>query len=400
MASERFSRREFMKTGLVTGEAAALGLLGGRVLAGSSPLIIKKRAEGEPYKIGILGCGNRSKAHIAALNGVAEIEIAALCDVVPHKMDQREALIKGKMPSPRPRHYTDLEKMVQQEDLDAVAVVLPNHLHKLGTIAALQAGKHVFCEKPMALTVADCNEMIAVSERTQRAVQIGTQRRHSTRYKKAVEAIRNSSVGRILSSDINSYRGDWRVPAEDEYPPGVEYWRMNQDKCGGVVYEMGAHIIDVNNWIFDSEPLTVVSLQGVNDLALRRRDSTDTGGVLVRYANGALMNYGGNLYAHGPSAADYFFAVNGTVKLGEGDLEITYGYARGFPTQEPLPKPVKMKLSGGDGTNGQWHYFARVLAGQAEPYPNGYMGRQSIQICQGAIISALEKKVVNVRELA
>jgi predicted dehydrogenase len=252
----------------------------------------------------------------------------------------------------------------------------------------------------MALTVADCNEMIAVSERTQRAIQIGTQRRHSNRYKTAVETIRKASVENILSSDINSYRGDWRVPAEDEYPPGVQYWRLNQDQCGGVVYEMGAHIIDVNNWIFDSEPLTVVSLQGVNDLALRTRNSTDHGGVLVRYANGALMNYGGNLYAHGPSAADYFFAVNGTIKLGEGELEINYGYARGFPSQEPLPKPVKMKLSGGDGTNDQWDYFARVLAGQADPYPDGYMGRQSIQICQGAIVSAQERTVVNVNDLA
>jgi len=397
MSSERVSRREFMREGLIAGEAAALTLLSGhRVLAGNRPLIIDKPSHGGPYKIGILGCGNRSKAHISSLNEVPEIEVAALCDIVPHKMDERAKLIRQ---GPEPRKHVDMEKMLQQENLDAVAVVVPNHLHKHGTIAALEAGKHVFCEKPMALTVADCNEMIAVSERTRKAIQIGTQRRHSNRYKKAVETIRKASVGKILSSDINSYRGDWRVPAEDEYPPGVEYWRLNQDKCGGVVYEMGAHIIDVNNWIFDSEPVTVVSLQGVNDLALRRRNSTDHGGVLVRYANGALMNYGGNLYAYGPSAADYFFAVNGTIKLGEGELEINYGYARGFPTQEPLPKPVKMKLSGGDGTSDQWKYFARVLAGQADPYPDGYMGRQSIQICQGAIVSAQEKTVVNVNEL-
>ena len=397
MSSERVSRREFMREGLIAGEAAALTLLSGhRVLAGNRPLIIDKPSHGGPYKIGILGCGNRSKAHISSLNEVPEIEVAALCDIVPHKMDERAKLIRQ---GPEPRKHVDMEKMLQQKDLDAVAVVVPNHLHKHGTIAALEAGKHVFCEKPMALTVADCNEMIAVSERTRKAIQIGTQRRHSNRYKKAVETIRKASVGKILSSDINSYRGDWRVPAEDEYPPGVEYWRLNQDKCGGVVYEMGAHIIDVNNWIFDSEPVTVVSLQGVNDLALRRRNSTDHGGVLVRYANGALMNYGGNLYAYGPSGADYFFAVNGTIKLGEGELEINYGYARGFPTQEPLPKPVKMKLSGGDGTSDQWKYFARVLAGQADPYPDGYMGRQSIQICQGAIVSAQEKTVVNVNEL-
>ncbi|MBN2315244.1 MAG: Gfo/Idh/MocA family oxidoreductase [Sedimentisphaerales bacterium] len=399
MSLERFSRRELIREGLVAGEAAALTLLGAHgTLAGNSPLIINKPGDKGPFKLGILGCGNRSKSHISVLNDVSEIDVAALCDIVPHKMDQRAKLIRK---GPKPRKYIDMEKMLQQEDLDAIAILTPNHLHKQGTIAALEAGKHVFCEKPMALTVADCNEMIAVSERTRRALQIGTQRRHSNAYKKAVETIRKASVGKILSSDVNSYRGDWRVPEEDEYPPGVEYWRLNQDKCGGVVYEMGAHTIDVNNWIFDSEPLTVVSLQDVNNLALRTRSSTDHGGVLVRYASGAMMNYGGNLYAYGPSGADYFFAVNGTITLTAGELDIHYGQARGFPTQKPLPKPVKMKLpGGGDGTMDQWTYFARVLAGQADPYPDGYMGRQSIQICQGAIASAQQRIVINVNELA
>ena len=311
MSAKQISRREFIGEGLIAGQTVALTLLAGQhVLAADRPAI-DKPSHGGPYKIGILGCGNRSKAHISALNDVPEIEIAALCDVVPHKMDQRAELIKR---SPKPRNYTDLEQMLKQEDLDAIAVVLPNYQHKMGTIAALQAGKHVFCEKPMAITVADCNEMIAAAKKARRAIQIGTQRRHGPAYKKAVEAIRKASLGKILSSDVNSYRGDWRVPADDEYPAGVEYWRMDQEKSGGVVYEMGAHTIDVNNWIFDSEPVTVVSLQGVNDPALRRRDSTDHAGVLVRYANGALMNYGGNLYAYGPSGADYFFAVNGTLR--------------------------------------------------------------------------------------
>ena len=397
MNSKRVSRREFMREGLVAGEATALTLLSGhRVLAGNRPLIIEKPAREGPYKVGILGCGNRTKSHLSALNEVPEIEVAALCDLIPHKMDRRAELIRQ---GPQPRKYVDMDKMFQQEDLDAIAVVLPNHLHKLGTITALEAGKHVFCEKPMALTVADCNEMIAVSERTRRAIQIGTQRRHSNDFKNAVQMIRKASVGRILSSDINSYRGDWRVPGEDEYSPGVEYWRLNQDKCGGVVYEMGAHIIDVNNWIFDSEPVTVASLQGVNDLALRSRNSTDHGGVLVRYANDALMNYGGNLYTYGGSGANYFFAVNGTIELAGKWLSIKYGAPAGFPQQGPLPEPVKKKLPDGNGNRDQWKHFARVLAGQADPYPDGYIGRQSIQICQGAIVSAQQNSIVNVSEL-
>jgi predicted dehydrogenase len=307
-------------------------------------------------------------------------------------MDQRARLIQN---GPDPRRYTDLEKMVAQEDLDAVAVVLPNYLHKMGAIAALEAGKHVFCEKPMALTVPDCNEMIAVAERQRKAIQVGTQRRHSKAYQDVIEIFRGAYLGRILSSDINSYRGDWRTPAEDEYPPGVEYWRLNQAQSGGVVYEMGAHIIDVNNWILDSEPVTVVSLQGVNNPILPERDSMDHAGVLVRYANGALTNYGGNLYAHGSVAPNFYYSVNGTTRLTDDRIEVNYRPGSGARSGEPLD----MELPRGDGTVDQWKYFVRVLAGEAPPYPDGPAARQTIQICQASVISAQERTVVQVSDL-
>ena len=399
MSPHQSTRRQFMQNSLIAGEAAAIALwMGGNALAADAkPLLISKHTDGTPYKLGILGCGNRSKAHLSALNDVPEIEVAALCDVVPHKMDQRAKLIKKKQPEPR--KFADMEKMLAEQDIDAIAIILPNHLHKMTAIAALQAGKHVFCEKPMALTVPDCNEMIAASEAARKAIQIGTQRRHGAGYKKAVEAIRNANVGTILSSSVNSYRGDWRVPEADEYPAGTPYWRLIQEQCGGVVYEMGAHTIDVNNWIFDSEPVTVVSLQGVNDPELRKRDSTDHGGVLVRYANDAMMNYGGNLYTRGQSAADYFFTTKATIALGDGKLGINYGKGTGIPGQK-LEPPVNLDLpTGDDGTNEQWKYFAKVLAGEAEPFPNGHSGRQSIQICQGAIVSAKERTIVNVKDL-
>ena len=161
----------------------------------------------------------------------------------------------------------------------------------------------------------------------------------------------------------------------------------------------GAHTIDLNNWIFDSEPVSVVSLQGVNDLALRKRDSMDHGGVLVRYANDALMNYGGNLYTHGSSGADYFFGEKGTAAIAEAKLEINYGRGKGIPGKNPTPPSVALDLPGGDGTADQWKYFAKVLAGEEKPYPDGHSGRQSIQICEGSVISAREGKIVNVKDL-
>jgi predicted dehydrogenase len=210
-----------------------------------------------------------------------------------------------------------------------------------------------------------------------------------------VEAIRKAPVGKILQSDVSTYRGDWRVPAEDEYPPGVEYWRLNQSKCGGAVYEMGAHLIDVNNWVFDSEPVSVTGIQGVNNLSLRSRDSTDHAGVVVRYANDAVMNYGGNLYNYGSGSPGYFFAVDGTVEFSGDQVTIHYRDTE----QKDLPETETESLPDGDGTQGQWKYFTRVMGGEAEPYPDGYVGRQTVEICQGAILANREGTTVEVSEL-
>ncbi|SHG55554.1 Predicted dehydrogenase [Fodinibius roseus] len=396
--SKNMDRRKFLKNSMLGTVGAGLTFWGGSDLwaANKSPLITRPLGPGEQYKVGILGCGNRSKSHISALNDVPEIAIAALCDLVPHKMKRRAELIDQ---GPAPAMYTDMEEMFGQQELDAVAIVLPNYLHTEPTIAALEAGKHVLLEKPMALTVPECNDIMAAAERSRRALQIGTQRRHSDNFNILVETIRESPLGQLLQSDVSSYRGDWRVPGNDEYPPGVDYWRLDQQKCGGVVYEMGAHIIDVNNWVFDSEPVAVTSMQSVNNHTLRSRDSTDHAGVLVRYANGALMNYGGNLYNYGPNTPDYFFGENGSVEFTGGEVSIRYGQPKGVPTRGEVPEPQNKSLPDRNGTLGQWKHFTRVLAGEAKPYPDGYMGRQTIQICQGAVLAAREGRTVEVDEL-
>ncbi len=391
-----FSRRNFIGLSSIAG--AGLALSSNPLIAQS--LVKEEAAPGKKFKIGIVGCGNRSKTIIGALNSVPDIEIAALCDIVEHKMGQRATLIKG---GPKPRFYTDMQEMFKQDDLVAIAIITPNYTHKDYVIAALEAGKHVFCEKPMALTVADCNLMIDAVKRTKKSLQIGTQRRHSVDYKKLVEVIRTKPVGKILYSDLFDYRGDWRVPDADEYPKGVDYWRLDQSKSGGVVYEMGAHIIDVNNWVFDSEPVSVSSIQGINNLSLRKRTSMDHAGVLVRYANDALMNYGGNVYNYGASAADCFFGVSGSIQMGNGAINIKYGSAKGVPQQGEVPKPETITLPGanpeGEGVIDELKHFAKVLDGKEKAYPDGYIGRQSIQILEGSVRSARERRVIDVKEL-
>lgn len=396
--STTFSRRKFIGISSLAGVGWAFSGLPS--IAQPSVSRLGTFSTSRTFKMGMIGCGNRSKALIAALNSVPEIEITALCDIVPHKMEQRSQLIKGQ---PKPKFVNTLNELLNMSELDCICVVTPNDTHKAIVIASLEAGKHVFCEKPMALTVADCNEMIGTVERTRKVLQIGHQRRHSAEWRLLVETIHNKPLGKILQSSLYDYRGDWRVPDADEYPAGVEYWRLNQARSGGVVYEMGAHIIDINNWVFDSEPVAVCSIQGVNNFSLRKRDSSDHAGVLVQYANGAMMNYGGNVYNYGSTALDTFFCVNGTVQLGGGKLSIKYGSPAGFPKPADMPAPEEISLrernQEGDGTAEQFQHFAEAMDGKAKAFPDGYIGRRAVQIMQGSLIAAKEKRIIEVKEL-
>lgn len=397
MKKNSFSRRRFIGQSLAGVAGAGLVNLYGNPLFARAPHPDSTAlSEGKVYKIGIIGCGNRSKATIGSINSVPEIEISALCDIVPHKMEQRAALIKG---GPKPRFFADYQKMLREAELDAVAVVTPPGLHREHAIAAMEAGKHVFCEKPMALTVADCNAMLKVVEKTGKALQIGTQRRHAEDYQLLVETIRTVPVGDIIYTDLNDYRGDWRFPEADEYPAGVGYWRLNQAQSGGAVFEMGAHIIDVNNWIMNSEPLAVSSIQGVNNPLLRKRDSMDHGGVIVRYANNALMNYGSVVYNYGPTAPDTFFGTKGTVQFGGGNLSVNYGQPRGAALAAEPPASFKKPLPRGGGEVAQMKHFAEVLAGKKKPYPDGIIGKQTVQICEGSVRASKERREIDIKEL-
>jgi len=397
MNNKNLSRRNFI--GLSGLAGAGLALMNTPLMA-SQPFQREEKYAAGQFKIGIIGCGNRSKAIIGALNSVPELEMTALCDIVPHKMGQRAELIKTGV---KPKFVNSLDELLKMKELDAIAVITPNDTHRDIIIPALEAGKHVWCEKPLAMTVAECNDILGAVTRTGRLLQVGNQRRHSPAYKTLVEVVRTKPLGQILQSDLFDYRGDWRVPDADEYPAGVEYWRLNQRRSGGVVYEMGAHIIDVNNWVFDSDPVSVFSMQGVNNFTLRKRDSNDYGGVLVQYANGAMMNYGGNVYNYGASAMDTWFFEKGSVQMGGGQVFVKYGSAPGFPRPADLPGPEDITIRDdnreGDGATEQLRHFVKVLDGKEKPYPDGYIARKCVQVMEGSVRSSIARRAIDVREL-
>ncbi|MBN1489974.1 MAG: Gfo/Idh/MocA family oxidoreductase [Phycisphaerae bacterium] len=403
MSYEEQTRRSFLVRSVLA--SAGLGLASRICKGADAPQTFISAASlkpGEKLRIGILGCGNRSQAHIQAVNHLAEhMEVAALCDILPEKLEEKKKMVK----SGEPRLYTDSTKMLKEADVHAVVVVLPNTLHREGTIASLEAGKHVLCEKPLTLKVADTKAIIDASGRTQRIVQVGTQSRHSPGYAALAQKLREGLIGPVLYGVAQTFRADWVKLYPDPEEDSQKNWRMRQDEGGSVVYEMGIHTIDVFNWFIGDEPVEITCLGGVHNRKLQNRDSWDHAGIVVRYANGALMTYGGNLYSCGGPGPDILFGENATLQLGSrgaGEAIVrkcAYWRPYGKGTGPDKMEAIKLPTSKTDPSTLQYLHFLDAVQGKKPAFPSARDHLPAVLIAQAAQMSLAERRHIKASEV-
>jgi predicted dehydrogenase len=403
MDDDFISRRRLLEKTMLP--AAGLGLAAASVpsaaMAGQAiePVTL---GPGEKLRVGILGCGNRSRAHISSLNTIDHIEIAALCDIIPEKMEEKSQLIKAG----KPRRFTDYHEMLAQGDLQAVGIALPNTLHREAIIACLQAGKHVLCEKPLTMTVRDCQDVIKAFDRYKRVVQVGTQRRHSAGYQALTAKLRQGLIGQILYGWVNTFRADWIKLYPDPAEDSAKNWRMKQAMGGAVIYEMGIHLLDLFNWLIDSPPVEVTSMGGVHNKKLEKRDSWNHAGIIARYENGALMTYGGHLYSCVGSPPDFLFGDEATLEVpGEAATraKVTKApYWRPYAERGERPSTQRIEVElppSGNTTTAEWNYFYESVQGKKPAFPSPRHHLPALQIAEGALKSAAAHRHIKVSEL-
>ncbi len=192
-------------------------------------------------KIGIVGCGGIATGkHLPALAEIENIEIMAFCD-----LDEQLALkVKNKYGSNESKVFTDYREMLSQTALDIVYVLTPNDTHAEISIAAMEAGSHVMCEKPMAKTTAEARTMIEASERTGKKLTIGYQNRFrpDAQYLKKISA--NGDLGEIYNAKAHAIRRravpTWGVFLDEEA------------QGGGPLIDIGTHALDLTLWMMDN----------------------------------------------------------------------------------------------------------------------------------------------------
>lgn len=252
-------------------------------------------------RIGLLGCGRIAQRHAGHI--VHQATLSSVCDVNELKAEQL-----GK------EHYvpffTDVDAFLQEGNMDVVAVCTPNGLHAEHTIKALKAGYHVLCEKPMAISSSDCEEMIKTAERVNRRLFIVKQNRFNPAVEAVKEKIDRGDLGKIFSVQLNCF---WNRNF-DYYKQSD--WKGTKALDGGTLYTQFSHFIDLLYWMIGD--IASASAQMHNYAHQGIIDFEDTGVVTLRFKNGAIgtINYTVNAYQKNMEGSITLFGEKGTVKVG------------------------------------------------------------------------------------
>lgn len=189
-------------------------------------------------KIGIIGCGGIATGkHMPSLSKIENVEMVAFCDLIKERADDA----KDEYGSKESKVYLDYKEMLSEEDLDIVHVLTPNDTHAEISIAAMEAGNHVMCEKPMAKTAVEARTMIDVSERTGKKLTIGYQNRFRKDSQILKEMSSNDDLGEIYSAKAHAIRRravpTWGVFLDEEA------------QGGGPLIDIGTHALDLTLWM-------------------------------------------------------------------------------------------------------------------------------------------------------
>ncbi len=219
-----------------------------------------------PVRYGIIGLGQIARnGHIPVLKDVEGGRIAALSDVSAEALESA-AVDLGDIAT-----YENYHDLLVDPNVDVVVVATPNWLHSEQAIAAFEAGKHVFCEKPLGIDMAECEAILAAQRKSGRLLQVGHELRYSGLLQAAREKIDAGLIGAVKMMVFSEFR-----------KPLLPGWRQT-GKTGGVMLEKNSHFFDLFNWFADAEPERVIGVGGNN--ATAGSPLIDNCVVTVEYAN-------------------------------------------------------------------------------------------------------------------
>ena len=264
------NRRQFLAQTTLAG--AAIGLASDRTWA-------RGRSHNDKLNVGIVGVANRGGDNLNELARLADVNIVALCDVDDNYLAAAALRFPGAL------RYNDYRRLLEQKDMDAVAVSTPDHMHAPVGLAAMQSGRDLYCEKPLAHTVAEVRRMTESAARLKRVTQMGTQMHATGNYRRVVELIQTGAIGTVRHAHCwadKVWTGIAPLPPSDPPPATLHWdlwlgqsgsraynaayapakWRGWWQWGGGTLADMACHHIDLPFWALNLDHPQTIEAEG------------------------------------------------------------------------------------------------------------------------------------------
>ena len=338
------TRRNFLSQGAIA--AAGFMIVPRFVLGGTSPKGIRYLPPSDMINLGMIGTGKQAKGLANSFIGTGETRIIAASEVYQAKAQQLLERVKTYYEKNTQfgqysdiALYTDFREMLTRKDIDAVVIATPDHWHAVQAVKSAEAGKDIYCEKPLALTVKEGRAMVDAARKYDRVFQTGSMQRSWPEFRQAAELVRNGYIGEIKHIKVNvgtppvkynlsaepipeGLNWDlWLGPNEpvafnSELAPPISKdvfpnWRLYKEFGGGMVTDWGAHMFDIVQWALDmdnSGPVEVIP-----------PDGAEYKNLTFRYANGVTMTHEKWEWSN----AIHFIGTSGEIKVQRKKIETT-----------------------------------------------------------------------------
>jgi predicted dehydrogenase len=347
----RISRREFAKAAAVVGVSAAVGV-------SAQPVGANER-----IRLGFIGLGNRGDRVLDAFLKQKDAQVVAICDLYQPYLD-----FAAKKIGTQPAQFQDYRRLLELKDIDAVVIGTPDHWHALQMIHSCAAGKDVYVEKPLSLTVAEGRAMAQAAAHQKRVTQVGIHRRSSEVCQEMVEFIRSGGIGKVTVARAFHIQNEWPTGIgrpKDSQPPKELDWdtwlgpaphkpynvnrtlyrfRWFYDYSGGQVTNTGVHYMDMIQWALGETAPRSVAVLGGKVADFDNREVPDTLEAMWTYDSGTLVTFSQFNASSAAAAAKpceiEFRGTKGTLYFSGGGYEVVpeTPAAREYPILSPLDR--------------------------------------------------------------
>jgi len=293
----------------------------------------KKRLTSPPVKCGIIGCGIWGRDIINTLGQLPNAPVVAICDTYPAYMR------RGSRAAPDAKTYSDYKELLADENVQAVIVATPTHLHRQIAEDAIKAGKHVYCEAPLAGSIEDARAVALAARNAPRInFQAGLNYRSDPQRHFLIDFIRTGSWGKSVTARAQYHKKQsWRRTSSNADQEKLNNWRLDKETSTGIIGEVGIHQLDIGNWFLLKRPVAVTGFGSIIQWK-DGRTVDDTVQAVFEYEDGSTLVYDGTL-------ANSF----------DGDYEMYYGTDAALMVRENkawMFKEVDAPLLG-------WEVYAR-----------------------------------------